>query len=132
LAQLPLKVLSIETGEVLKDFKQLINRAESIVVVEQFNQKLLLKQVRGWYADLKRAEADACAPLPQRATAASVRHVLLAKRSTSGHYECTQLWFLLVRMRSSSGDCTIYENTSAYHLSTPRHPCGPRPRQHPP
>jgi hypothetical protein len=45
LAQLPLKVLSIETGEVLKDFKQLIKRGESIVVIEQFNQKLLIKQV---------------------------------------------------------------------------------------
>eukprot|EP00967_Tisochrysis_lutea_P127025 scaffold215578_cov29-Tisochrysis_lutea.AAC.1 len=43
--QVPLKVLSIETGEMLREFKQLIRRGESIVVMEQFNQKLLFKQV---------------------------------------------------------------------------------------
>jgi hypothetical protein len=45
LTQLPLKWLSIETGCVLLKFEQPIKRAESIVVVEQFNQKLLIKQV---------------------------------------------------------------------------------------
>jgi hypothetical protein len=44
--QLPLKVLSIETGCVLREFQAPIKCGESIVVAEQFGQKLLLKQVR--------------------------------------------------------------------------------------
>jgi len=46
LTQVPLKVISIETGQMLREFKQLVKRGEPIVVIEQFNQKLLLKQVR--------------------------------------------------------------------------------------
>jgi len=43
-AHQPLRILSIETGEVLRDFKQLVKRGVKIVVIEQFNQKLLLQQ----------------------------------------------------------------------------------------
>uniref|UniRef100_A0A7S0JI92 Cilia- and flagella-associated protein 43 n=1 Tax=Calcidiscus leptoporus TaxID=127549 RepID=A0A7S0JI92_9EUKA len=40
----PLKILSIETGQVLREFNQLVRRGKKIDVIEQFNQKLLLKQ----------------------------------------------------------------------------------------
>ena len=38
------QVLSIETGQVLREFKQLVQKNKKIDVIEQFNQKLLLKQ----------------------------------------------------------------------------------------
>jgi hypothetical protein len=70
-------VLSIETGCVLREFKQPIQRAEPTVVVEQFHQRLLLKQVRPKPANPKQDEAPLSAPkhiharpLPPRATTA--------------------------------------------------------------
>ena len=41
---LPLSLLSIETGEVIKKFIQIIHRCKRIDLVEQFNEFLLLKQ----------------------------------------------------------------------------------------
>jgi len=42
--QVPLRILSIETGQVLREFKQVVQQGKKIDVIEQFNQKLLLKQ----------------------------------------------------------------------------------------
>ena len=41
----PLKVLSIETGDVLQSFKHQLHRSKKIDFIEQFNEKLLVKQV---------------------------------------------------------------------------------------
>lgn len=41
---IPLKILSIETGEVLKTFSQMVHRSKRVEFVEQFNEKLLIKQ----------------------------------------------------------------------------------------
>jgi len=41
---LPLRIISIETGQVLREFNQLMRKGKKIDVIEQFNQKLLLKQ----------------------------------------------------------------------------------------
>lgn len=40
----PLKILSIEDGTVLKSFQHLINRSKKVDFIEQFNEKLLVKQ----------------------------------------------------------------------------------------
>jgi len=40
----PLKVLSIETGSVLQSFKHQLHRSKKIDFIEQFNEKLLVKQ----------------------------------------------------------------------------------------
>ena len=40
----PLKILSIETGEVLKSFNHTLHRKKKVDFIEQFNEKLLLKQ----------------------------------------------------------------------------------------
>lgn len=40
----PLKILSIETGEVLKEFKHKLHRKKKVDFIEQFNEKLLVKQ----------------------------------------------------------------------------------------
>jgi hypothetical protein len=40
----PLKIVSIEDGTVLKSFNQLVHRHKKIDFIEQFNQKLLVKQ----------------------------------------------------------------------------------------
>eukprot|EP00947_MAST-08B_sp_MAST-8B-sp1_P005943 g5943.t1 len=40
----PLKILSIETGEVLKSFKHSLHLEKKIDFIEQFNEKLLVKQ----------------------------------------------------------------------------------------
>lgn len=40
----PLKVLSIETGDVLQSFKHQLHRSKKIDFIEQFNEKLLVKQ----------------------------------------------------------------------------------------
>jgi hypothetical protein len=41
---LPLKLIDIETGKELKSFKQLLKRNRKIDFIEQFNEKLLIKQ----------------------------------------------------------------------------------------
>ncbi|KAL9239898.1 hypothetical protein vseg_014174 [Gypsophila vaccaria] len=43
-SHVPLKILSIEDGTVLKSFKHLINRNKKVDFIEQFNEKLLVKQ----------------------------------------------------------------------------------------
>ncbi|GKA51603.1 hypothetical protein Tco_0744799, partial [Tanacetum coccineum] len=40
----PLKILSIEDGKVLKDFNHLLHRNKKVDFIEQFNEKLLVKQ----------------------------------------------------------------------------------------
>ncbi|KAA8495097.1 hypothetical protein FVE85_3338 [Porphyridium purpureum] len=40
----PLQIVDIETGEVLKDFHHLLKRSRKIDFMEQFNEKLLVKQ----------------------------------------------------------------------------------------
>jgi len=40
----PLKILSIETGKVLRSFNHLLHRTKKIEFIEQFNEKLLVKQ----------------------------------------------------------------------------------------
>jgi len=40
----PLKILSIEDGTILKDFKHLLHRNKKVDFIEQFNEKLLVKQ----------------------------------------------------------------------------------------
>jgi hypothetical protein len=40
----PLKILSIEDGTVLKSFNHLIHRNSKVDFIEQFNEKLLVKQ----------------------------------------------------------------------------------------
>ena len=40
----PLRIVSIEDGTVLKDFNQLLLRAKKVDFIEQFNEKLLVKQ----------------------------------------------------------------------------------------
>ncbi|VFQ99564.1 unnamed protein product [Cuscuta campestris] len=40
----PLKILSIEDGTVLKSFNHLLNRNKKVDFIEQFNEKLLIKQ----------------------------------------------------------------------------------------
>ncbi|EPS58623.1 hypothetical protein M569_16190, partial [Genlisea aurea] len=40
----PLKILSIEDGTVLKSFKQLLHRNKKVDFIEQFNEKLIVKQ----------------------------------------------------------------------------------------
>lgn len=41
---IPLKILSIEDGTVLKDFNHLLHRNQKVDFIEQFNEKLLVKQ----------------------------------------------------------------------------------------
>jgi WD40 repeat protein len=41
---LPLKLVSVETGEVLKSFSRMLHRGKAIEFIEQFNSKLLIKQ----------------------------------------------------------------------------------------
>eukprot|EP00030_Apusomonadida_sp_AF-17_P000937 a1775_66.p2 GENE.a1775_66~~a1775_66.p2 ORF type:complete len:451 (+),score=217.77 a1775_66:31-1353(+) len=41
---IPLRILSIETGEVLKSFSHMIHRSKRVEFIEQFNEKLLIKQ----------------------------------------------------------------------------------------
>ncbi|EOY03187.1 Transducin/WD40 repeat-like superfamily protein isoform 2, partial [Theobroma cacao] len=41
---IPLKILSIEDGKVLKTFKHLLHRNKKVDFIEQFNEKLLVKQ----------------------------------------------------------------------------------------
>lgn len=43
-SHVPLKILSIEDGTVLKAFKHLLHRNKKVDVIEQFNEKLLVKQ----------------------------------------------------------------------------------------
>ncbi len=40
----PLKILSIEDGTPLKTFTQLLHRSRKVDFIEQFNEKLLVKQ----------------------------------------------------------------------------------------
>jgi hypothetical protein len=40
----PLKILSIEDGTILKDFHHLLHRNKKVDFIEQFNEKLLVKQ----------------------------------------------------------------------------------------
>ncbi|KAJ8903604.1 hypothetical protein NDN08_004708 [Rhodosorus marinus] len=42
----PLRILDVETGKVLRDFKHLLHRHKKIDFMEQFNEKLLIKQER--------------------------------------------------------------------------------------
>ncbi|XP_076906443.1 uncharacterized protein LOC143577892 [Bidens hawaiensis] len=44
LSHVPLKILSIEDGTVLKDFSHLLHRNRKVDFIEQFNEKLLVKQ----------------------------------------------------------------------------------------
>mmetsp|Transcript_5510 Transcript_5510/g.9814 ORF Transcript_5510/g.9814 Transcript_5510/m.9814 type:complete len:450 (-) Transcript_5510:4-1353(-) len=46
-AFVPLKILAIETGEVLKAFKHPLHEDKKIDFIEQFNEKLLVKQENG-------------------------------------------------------------------------------------
>ena len=41
---IPLHLLSIETGETLRTLKQPIKRGKKVDIIEQFNEKLMLKQ----------------------------------------------------------------------------------------
>ena len=41
---IPLKILSIEDGTVLKSFSHLLHRNKKVDFIEQFNEKLLVKQ----------------------------------------------------------------------------------------
>ena len=41
---IPLKILSIEDGTVLKSFKHLLHRNKKVDFIEQFTEKLLVKQ----------------------------------------------------------------------------------------
>lgn len=43
-SHVPLKILSIEDGTVLKPFNHLLHRNKKIDFIEQFNEKLLVKQ----------------------------------------------------------------------------------------
>jgi len=43
-SHIPMKILSIETGEVLKSFQHLVQRNKRVDFIEQFNEKLLIKQ----------------------------------------------------------------------------------------
>ena len=43
-SHVPLKILSIEDGTVLKDFNHLLHRNKKVDFIEQFNEKLLVKQ----------------------------------------------------------------------------------------
>ncbi|CAH1446087.1 unnamed protein product [Lactuca virosa] len=43
-SHVPLKILSIEDGSVLKDFNHLLHRNKKVEFIEQFNEKLLVKQ----------------------------------------------------------------------------------------
>lgn len=43
-SSLPLKLLQIDTGLVLKEFKQILKRCRKVEFIEQFNEKLLIKQ----------------------------------------------------------------------------------------
>ncbi|XP_068317604.1 uncharacterized protein [Pyrus communis] len=43
-SHVPLKILSIEDGIVLKDFNHLLHRNKKVDFIEQFNEKLLVKQ----------------------------------------------------------------------------------------
>lgn len=40
----PLEILSIEDGTVLKTFRHLLHRNKKVDFIEQFNEKLLVKQ----------------------------------------------------------------------------------------
>lgn len=40
----PLKILSIEDGTVLREFNHLLHRNKKLDFIEQFNEKLLVKQ----------------------------------------------------------------------------------------
>ena len=40
----PLKILSIEDGTVLRNFNHLLHRNQQVDFIEQFNEKLLVKQ----------------------------------------------------------------------------------------
>ncbi|XP_019187965.1 PREDICTED: uncharacterized protein LOC109182290 isoform X2 [Ipomoea nil] len=40
----PLKILSIDDGRILKDFNHLLHRNQKVEFIEQFNEKLLIKQ----------------------------------------------------------------------------------------
>ena len=43
-SSVPLKILSIEDGTVLKSFTHLLHRNKKVDFIEQFNEKLLVKQ----------------------------------------------------------------------------------------
>jgi len=43
-SHVPLKILSIENGEVLKHFNHMLHRSKKVDFIEQFNEKLLVKQ----------------------------------------------------------------------------------------
>lgn len=43
-SSIPLKILSIEDGTVLKFFNHLLHRNKKVDFIEQFNEKLLVKQ----------------------------------------------------------------------------------------
>lgn len=43
-SHVPLKILSIEDGSVLKSFNHLLHRSKKVDFIEQFNEKLLVKQ----------------------------------------------------------------------------------------
>ena len=43
-SHVPLKILCIETGKVVKAFKHLLHRGKKVEFIEQFNEKLLVKQ----------------------------------------------------------------------------------------
>lgn len=44
LGHVPLKILSIEDGKVLKSFNHSLHRNKKVDFIEQFNEKLLVKQ----------------------------------------------------------------------------------------
>jgi hypothetical protein len=41
---IPLEILSIEDGKLLKSFRHLLHRNKKVDFIEQFNEKLLVKQ----------------------------------------------------------------------------------------
>jgi hypothetical protein len=43
-SSVPLKILSIDDGTVLKSFSHLLHRNKKVDFIEQFNEKLLVKQ----------------------------------------------------------------------------------------
>lgn len=54
-----LRILSIETGETLRDFRQPIKKGKKTEIIEQFNEKLLLKQAHATQPDARAPRSHA-------------------------------------------------------------------------
>ena len=69
----PLKILSIEDGTVLQRFNHLLHRTKKVEFIEQFNEKLLVKQARARPAARPAASARWRAALGTGLTRAAAR-----------------------------------------------------------